>query len=225
MDTKPMDKYKVLAGVILFGSLWGMLECILSEVSPPWFPGAAFLGGFVGLGLMMFTRRIYGAMWMQLGMAIVAGLVRFWSPVIGTCVICSALAIIAEGLIFELIFNRPVFNIHGSGPLDLKKARTLASLGIISGFTIFTVGFIMTQIMTPIVTGGIFSPVNLISNMPTYVGTGFFAAVFGGVAVPVAVLTKRLHLDLERIRVARYYGAAAGISAFCWALAFAFPYA
>ena len=225
MEIKTMDKYRILAGIILFGSLWGMLECIIGEISPSWFPGAAFLGGGIGLSLMMLTRRLYGAMWMQLGMAIVAGAVRFWSPVIGTCVICSALAIMAEGLIFELIFNRSVFNIHGSGPLDLKSPRTLATLGVISGFTIFTVGFMLTQIMTPLLTGGIFTITNFISNLPSYVGTGFFAAVFGGISLPLAVLVKQLHIDIDGVKKAQYYAAAAGISTFCWVLVIAFPYA
>lgn len=225
METRKMDKYRMLAGIILFGSLWGMLECIIGEISPSWFPGAAFLGGGIGLGLMMLTRRLYGAMWMQLGMAIVAGVVRFWSPVIGTCVVCSALAIMAEGLIFELIFNRPTFNIHGTGALNMRNPATLAALGIISGFTIFTVGFMVTQIMTPLLTGGIFTFSNFIGNMPSYVGTGFFAALFGAVSLPLAVLVKQLHIDIETVKNTWYYTAAGGISACCWVLVFAFPYA
>ncbi len=214
-----MDKYRVLAGIILFGSLWGMLECMLGEVSPSWFPMGAFLGGFIGLGLMMLTRRLYGAMWMQLGMAIVAGALRFWAPV-GTCVICSALAIMAEGLIFELVFNRPVFNIHGSGPLDMRSAKTLAMLGIIFGFVIYTVGYMFTQIMTPVLTGGILSWANFLHNMPVMLGAGFFAALFGAVSLPAAVLSMRpFHISVGR-KV--YYRAAAGISAFCWVLVFGF---
>jgi hypothetical protein len=219
MDMRRMNSYRVMAGIILFGSLWGMLECMLGEVSPSWFPGGAFLGGFVGLGLMMLTRRLYNVMWMQLGMAIVAGALRFWAPV-GTCVICSALAIMAEGLLFELVFNRPVFDIHGSGPLDLRSAKTLALLGIIFGFVIYTVGYMFTQIMTPILTGAHFAAANFFNNLPVMVGAGFYAALFGAISVPAAVLSMRpLRLSVKR-KV--YYRAATGISACCWVLVFGF---
>jgi len=219
METKTMDKYRVLAGIMLFGSLWGMLECMLGEISPVGFPMGAFLGGFIGLGLMMLTRRLYNVVWMQLGMAIVAGALRFWAPV-GTCVVCSALAIMAEGFVFELIFNRPVFNVHGPG--HMRRAKTLALLGIISGFVIFTVGYMFTQIMTPVLTGAIFSVDNFGHNLPVMVGSGFFAAVFGGVALPLTVLSMRpLHFAIKK---RRYYAAATGVSTFCWALVFGFFY-
>ena len=188
METKTMDKYRVLAGIVLFGSLWGMLECMMGEFSVGWFPMGALLGGFVGLGLMMYTRRLYNVMWMQLGMAIVAGVLRYWAPV-GTCVICSALAIMAEGFVFELIFNRAVFNIHGTSQLDLKKARTLGLIGIIAGFTIYVTGYMFTQIFTPLLTEGDLVFANFLNNLPVMVGAGFFAAVFGGISTLISILT------------------------------------
>ena len=216
-----MDKYRVLAGIVLFGSLWGMTECLLGEFAPAGFPAGAFLGGFIGLGLMLMTRRMFGFMWMQLGMAIVAGALRFWAPV-GTCVICSALAIMAEGLIFELIFNRPVFDINRSA--NMKNAGTLALLGVIVGFTIYVSGYMFTQIMTPLLTEGLFLPAKFASNLPIMVGSGFFAAVFGGISLPVAVLAKQLQVNVAKVKEEYYYAAAAGISTFCWALVFGFFY-
>jgi hypothetical protein len=216
-----MDKYRVLAGIVLFGSLWGMTECLLGEFAPAGFPAGAFLGAFIGLGLMLMTRRMFGFMWMQLGMAIVASALRFWAPV-GTCVICSALAIMAEGLVFEMIFNRPAFNINRSP--NMKSARTLAVLGVIAGFTIYVVGYMFTQIFTPILTTGTFSISNFVSVLPLIFGTGFFAAVFGGISAPLAVLAKQLYVNVMSIKKEHYYAAAAGISTFCWALVFAFFY-
>ncbi len=216
-----MDKYRVLAGIVLFGSLWGMTECLLGEFAPAGFPAGAFLGGFIGLGLMLLTRRLYNVMWMQLGMAIVAGALRFWAPV-GTCVICSALAIMAEGMVFELIFNRPVFDINRSS--SMRSAKTLAMVGVIAGFTIYVVGYMFTQIFTPILTTGTFSTSNFISVLPIIIGSGFFAAVFGGITTPLAVLAKQLYVNVMSVRKEHYYAAAAGISTFCWALVFAFFY-
>ncbi len=216
-----MNKYRILAGILVFGSVWGMLECILGNVNISWFPMGAFLGGFIGLGLMVFSRRLFGVVWMQLGMAIVAGMLRFWAP-IGTCIICSALAIMAEGLVFELIFNRPVFNITKTGQSELKNWRTLAFLGILSGFVIYVIGYMFTQIMTPIISTGTFFVSDFIKVLPTIYGTGFFAAIFGGIALPLAVLTPQLSIDVNKIKKEHYYAIATGVSAFCWVLVIAF---
>ena len=226
MEKGVSDKYKILAGIIVFGSIWGLLECTLGDVKLTGvlanFPMGALLGGMVGLGLMVLTRRLYNVVWMQLGMALVAGLLRFWAP-IGTCVICSALAIVAEGMIFELIFNRPAFNINKTDG-DMRNIRTLALLGVIAGFTIYTTGYMFTQIFTPVLTEGAFSLSNFSAVLPIIFGKGFFAAVLGGITLPLAVLAKQLYIDVSAIKKEHYYGAVAGISAFCWVFVFAFFY-
>ena len=222
MEKMVTDKWKILAGIIVIGSIWGMLECVLGEVkltgAMEAFPMGALLGGMIGLGLMMWSRKVFNVLWMQLGIAIVAGLLRFWAPV-GTCVICSALAIVAEGMVFELIFNRGMFNINSS-EAHMKNFQTLAFLGIIAGFTIYVTGYMFTQIFTPLLTEGVFIPSNFITNVPLMVGRGFFAAVFGGITVPLVVLAKELYIDVMKVRKEHYYGAVAGISTFCWALVF-----
>ena len=222
MEKTMNNKYKIIAGIIVFGSIWGMLECILGGVQLTGimanFPMGALLGGMIGFGLMAFTRRIYNVIWMQLGMALVAGLLRFWAPV-GTFVICSALAIVAEGLIFELIFNRPVFDINKSDG-NMRNVQTLAFVGVIAGFTIYTTGYMFTQIFTPILAEGVFSMSNFVAALPLIFGKGFFAAVLGGITLPLAVLAKQLYLDVSAIKKEHYYGAAAGITTLCWALVF-----
>jgi len=221
------DKMKILVGIILFGSVWGMLECILGSVRftgiMAEFPMGALLGGLFGLGIMAFTRRLYGFLGMQLGIAIVAGLLRFWAPV-GSCVICSALAIMAEGFIFELIFNRPVFDIARTGSAGLRNFRSLAMLGVIAGFVIYVTGYMFTQIFTPLITTGIFNMSNFTAVLPLIIGRGFFAAVFGGIALPVAVLAPYININLETINVKRYYTGSLAVSALCWVLVLAYFY-
>jgi hypothetical protein len=216
---KKFNKWQILAGIIVFGSVWGLLECILGGVkftgAMADFPMSALLGGFFGLGIMAFTRRIYGVLWMQLGIAIIAGLMRFWAP-IGSCALCSALAIMAEGLVFELIFNRPIFNFTKAGTM-LNNFRTLASLGVVSGFVIYVVGYMFTQIFTPIVASPhIFTPANFAAVLPLIFGSGFFAAVFGGIALPVAVLTKQLHFRINEISIKHYYAISATVTLLAW---------
>ncbi len=220
-----MNKYRILAAIIVFGSVWGLLECVLGgirfEGALANFPIGALLGGMVGLGLMAFSRRMFNVFWMQLGMALIAGLLRFWAP-IGTCVICSALAIVAEGVVFELIFNRPTFDISIRGQSQLLNVKTLALLGVIAGFTIYVVGYMFTQIMTPVLTTGSFNLSNFGAVLPLIFGRGFFAAVFGGITLPLAVLVKQLHIDVSKVKREHYYAAVSGVTAFCWVFVIAF---
>ena len=221
-----MNKYQILAGIILFGSVWGLMECTLGGVKLGGalanFPMGALLGGLIGLGLMAYTRRTYNVLGMQIGMALVAGLLRYWAPV-GTCVICSALAIAAEGLVFELIFNRPVFSLTRRDS-PIMSTKTLALVGVIAGFTIYVTGYMFTQVFTPLLTTGAFNFSNFGAVMPLIIGRGFFAAILGGVALPVAVTAKQLHLNIADLKKEHYYGIASGVSIFCWLAMFAIFY-
>jgi hypothetical protein len=226
---KDTEGYRKVAGILLFGSIWGMLECVLGSLEMPEglgaFPMGAVLGGLFGLGIMSYTRRIYGVMWMQLGMGVVAGFLRFWAP-IGTCVVCSALAIVAESLVFELIFNWPMLSIRsfateGAGGQARSALATLVPLGLIAGYVIYVTGYAFTQIFTPIVTGSGFVISDFASVLPLILGRGFFAALCGAVALPAAVLVRQLDIDVAKVAVAKYYGGAAAGSAVCWAVVFA----
>ena len=217
------DRLKILAGIVLFGSIWGMAECILGSMELPgalsYFPMGAFLGGLVGLGLMAYSRRLYGIHWMQLSMAVMAGLLRFWGPMGTGCVICSGLAIMCEGLVFEIIFNRPSLDFVKR--LEIKNLKMLAFLGIVSGYIIYVTGYIFTQIATPIATTGTFHPGDLLANLPLIFGRGFFAAIFGAIALPAALLVESLDVNVATASKKLYYGTAVGMSAFCWVLVIA----
>jgi hypothetical protein len=158
-------------------------------------------------------------------MGLVAGFLRFWAP-IGTCVVCSALAIVAESLVFELIFNMRVLSIRsfaadGASGAWRSTLATLVPLGIIAGYLIYVTGYVFTQIFTPIVTGSGFVMADFASVLPLILGRGFFAALCGAVALPVAVLVRQLDLDVAKVAVSKYYGGAAAVSAACWAVVFA----
>ncbi|MFH0815593.1 MAG: hypothetical protein V1934_02080 [Methanobacteriota archaeon] len=226
---KQMDKYRMIAGALLFGSIWGMLECVLGSMKMPSgfesFPLGAVLGGLFGFGIMAYTRRIYGVMWMQLGMGVVAGFLRFWAP-IGTCVVCSALAIVAESLVFELIFNRPALSIRGfaaEGAEGKSRAAaiTLVPLGFIAAYAIYVTGYVFTQVMTPVITGSGFVMSDFASVLPLIIGRGLFAALCGAVALPFAVLVRQLDIEVTKVAVAKYYAGALVGSVMCWGIVLA----
>ena len=210
---------RLLLGMLAFGSIWGLLECVLGSVrfggTFAFLPMGAILGGFVGLGLMAYTRKMFNVMGMQLGMGIIAGLLRFWSP-IGTCVICSALAIVFEAVIFELIFNWKALSIVKTTVKSQVSIPMLIPLGIISGYTIYVSGYMFTQIFTPIISAGSFVLSDFLNVLPLIFGKGFFAAIFGGLALPLAVSVNVPTTNVFEITKKPYYITMTFISVICW---------
>lgn len=213
-----IDRMMMFFGMIMLGSIWGLLECTVGsfklEVLGLSIPSGAVMAGLFGIGFMVLARKMFNIMGISLGVAIFAGIMRIFAPV-GSCQLCAAFAIMAEGLIFEFFINRKVIleNLNGKG----KDYRTLVYSGIIAGFTIYSSGYIITQFLTPLVVEGhilAFSEVWRI--LPLIFGRAFFATVLGGISMPAIA-----SLDLERLKVtdikkAPFYAVTAIVSAACW---------
>lgn len=203
-----MDKKKMFIGILLFGSLWGFIEVILgSAVSEAGFPSGGLMTGFFAIPLLMLSRLIFRQRGMQLGMGLVAGGLRLFNPFMG-CHVCSAIAIMAEGAIFELIFYGISTDFR-----ELKNLTMQSSIGILSAYTLFVSGYIITQILTPIVAGSGFYFENLIVFMPRILAAGILPALIAAFMVPAIYSTK--HLDIT-IKDKFYYPVGIGISIFCW---------
>lgn len=204
-----MDKLRLFAGIILFGSIWGFAECIIGQgFDNLGIHSGTIMTGFFAVGLMMMSRVFYKQRGMQLGMGLVAGTLRFFNP-FGGCVICSAIAIAAEGAIFELIWYKL--------SLDLKELKTnpmKLSMGVISAYCCFVGGYIVTQILTPLTSAAGFYFQNLVVFMPQILSRGLLAALIGGVTVP-AVLVLR-NIDITSIKDKIYYPVTAVVTLLCW---------
>ena len=89
-----MNKMKLFAGIIVFGSLWGFSECIIgSALHDAGLPAGAIMTGFFAVGLIVISRILYKQRGMQFGMAIIAGVLRFFSPFgsnLGFFIFCPA---------------------------------------------------------------------------------------------------------------------------------------
>ena len=203
-----MEKMKLFAGILVFGSLWGFSECIIgSALHDSGLPAGVLMTGIFAIGFMTMSRLIYRQRGMQLGMGLVAGGLRLANP-FGGCFICSAVAIMAEGMIFELIWYKL--------SLDLKELNTRimqGSMGIVSSYCVYVGGYVVTQILTPIVSSAGFYLENLIVFIPQILASGLLAAIIGGVVVPVTLSLGKLDLT---IKDHLYYPATVGISAMCW---------
>lgn len=201
-----MDKMRLLAGILLFGSLWGFSECTIgSMLNEAGLPAGAIMTGIFAVTLLVMSRLLYRKPGMQLGMGLVAGTLRIFNPFVG-CHLCSALAIMAEGAIFELIWYK----------IDLDELKTLtmqSSMGILTAYLVYTGGYILTQILTPIISGPGFYIENLIVLMPNILADGLLPALIGGAVLPATLLVKKIDISIKD-RV--YYPTAIGLSAFCW---------
>ena len=203
-----MNNLKLLAGILVFGSLWGFSECIIgSSLNEAGLPTGAIMSGFFAITFLVVSRMTYHTPGMQLGMGIVAGSLRLFNPFVG-CHLCSALAIMAEGAIFEALWYRISFDLK-----ELKPISMQISMGILSAYFVYVGGYIITQIFTPIVSGTGFFIENLISFMPNILSSGLLTAVIGAVVLPAVLLTRKIDL---RLKDRLYYPTTIGISAFCW---------
>jgi hypothetical protein len=203
-----MKKIKLLAGILVFGSLWGFSEIIIgSSIKDMGSPTGAIMTGIFAIFFLVFSRMIYRQPGMQFGIGLVAGGLRLFNPFIG-CHLCSAIAIMAEGAIFELIWYKLS---HDSS--ELKKINMQVSMGIISAYFIYIGGYIVTQIVTPIASGANFYIENLIVFLPNIFASGLIAAVIGGVVLPITLLAKKIDIIVkDRL----YYPTTIGLSILCW---------
>jgi hypothetical protein len=203
-----MNNLKLIAGILVFGSLWGFSECIIgSSLSETGLPTGAIMTGFFAITFLVISRMNYKKPGMQLGMGIVAGSLRLFNPFVG-CHLCSALAIMAEGAIFEIIWYNISFDFR-----ELKPITMQVSMGIISAYFVYIGGYIVTQILTPIISGSGFFVGNLITFMPNILASGLITALIGGFSLPAVLLTKKVDLTLkDRL----YYPTTLGVTAFCW---------
>jgi hypothetical protein len=201
-----MDKMRLFAGILVFGSLWGFSECILgSTLNEAGLPAGAIMTGLFAVMLLVTSRLFYRKPGMQLGMGLVAGTLRIFNPFVG-CHLCSALAIMAEGAIFELIWYK----------IDLDELKTLtvqSSMGILTAYLVYTGGYILTQILTPVISGPGFYLENLIVLMPNILADGILPALIGGAVLPATLLVKKIDIS---IKDRFYYPTTIGLSMFCW---------
>ncbi|MEE9441021.1 MAG: hypothetical protein V3V27_03715 [Candidatus Thermoplasmatota archaeon] len=203
-----MEKMKLFAGIIVFGSLWGFSECIIgSSLRDANLPAGAIMSGVFAIVFMTMSRMLFRQRGMQLGMGLVAGALRLLNP-FGGCFICSAIAIMAEGLIFEILWYKISLDLN-----ELRLPKLSVSMGITSAYLIYVGGYIVTQILTPVFSSAGFYLENLLVFIPQILASGLLAAIIGGITVPAVLATKKLDIA---IRDRLYYPATIGISLVCW---------
>lgn len=200
---------KLFAGIIVFGSLWGFSESIIGPIlADAGLPDGMIMAGFFAMMFLVLSRMFYQQRGMQIGMGLVAGSLRMINP-FGGCHLCSAIAIMAEGLLFEIIWTYgTTINLD-----NIQKLQSKVSLGIFTTYIVFSGGYIVTQVMTPLVSIGSVQIGNLLMFLPQILARALPVALLGGITVPLALESKRLHLELKDNL---YYPTTLGVSMLCW---------
>lgn len=202
------SKKKLIAGIIIFGSLWGFSEVLLgSTLENAGISSGGIMTGFFAITFLVVSKIFYRQPGIQLGMGLIAGGLRIFNPFVGYQ-ICSAIAIMTEGAVFELIWYKFSF--------DIEKYKTYTiqmSMGILTAFLLYVSGYTITQILTPILAGSGFYFENLVIFMPRILASGLLPALIGAFMVPVIMQIKKLDLT---VKDKLYYPVTISISIFCW---------
>ena len=202
-----------LAGILLFGSLWGMLECILGDfLRDQNLPAGAIMTGLVAVAMMSYTRIVFRKRGMQLGMAMVAGLLRLTNPFTG-CLICSAISIVSEGIIFEAIWYK-LFDLR-----EFRRPTTIASMGMITSYLCYIGGFLVTQVLTPIVSSVAFNPNDLVAFLPQILAKGLPAGILG--IFSILAIDRVRSYDISKLKSRFYYPVTISLAVVCWILTIA----
>lgn len=203
------NRMKLVAGMILFGSLWGFSEVIIgSTLGDMGLPSGVLMTAFFAMTFMVISRMIYRQPGMQMGMGLIAGSLRMFNPFMG-CHLCSALAIMAEGVLFELLWY-----MFSKDFDELKNTLYQGSMGIITAYILYTGGSIITQILTPFASSQTFFVEDLIGFIPNILARGLLAGLAGVVVIPVLFTAKKF--TNIKIRDPFYYPTTLGVSLICW---------
>lgn len=189
---------KMLAGMFVFGSIWGLLECSLGDWLQDY--NLTSLMVVVAVFLMAFTRRIFAQPGMQAGMAFIAATLRYLNPIGGACLLCASIAILVQGFVFEAIWKIPW--------LKYQSTIMKASMGVISFFSIASISYLATQILTPVLTATFYLS-DLSGVLPKIFAHALIAGLAGSIVLPSTYLHIRLHL-----KDALYYPVAIAIVTF-----------
>ncbi len=193
------QKFRILTAILLFGSIWGFFECSLGDWLHSY--NLSVLMACIAVFIMAFTRKIFNVAGMQAGMALIAAVLRHFNP-IGTCLICSSIAIFMEGIAFEIIWLIPW--------QKYKSNVMKVSMGIISFYSIYAIGYISTQILTPLFTAKFYLR-DLLAILPKIFAHSTIAGIIGGFSLPLTYIPLKIKIKDEI-----YYPVSLAICIFCW---------
>lgn len=205
-----MKNMRTITGIIALGSLWGFSECIIGTwLRSAGLPAGILLTSIVAIGLLTLSKTIFPQRGAMISMGLIAGTLRLVYP-FGGCYICSAIAIMAEGALFELLWTWI--------DTDLTQIKTLnlqVCLAIITGYVVYVGGYTITQILTPLLSTAGLDPDNLLAMTPQYLASGLLPAIIAAITIPTIIAIKKHTLTMKD---SLYYPLTTATAAASWIL-------
>jgi len=215
--TERYSNQDIVIGILVFGSIWGLLEATLGGfLNMIIFPNKGAIMAGIGVAIMGASLAIYRKPAMAFAIGIVAAsfkLLNVWIfvPISYANIVNPAMAIVLESMTFTLV----------AIPLKDRMSRnSLAGIGAgaLAGIITATAFFYFALYVTR-------SPILErmgVSGVGQYLaGNGVVQAVFYGIFLPIGYqLGNRLtRISLTSLSRPFYYGASAAIICLCWGIA------
>ena len=212
---RQQDLVHLIIGILVFGSIWGLLEATLGGfLHLIIFPNKGAIMSGIGVAIMASALAVYRKPVMLLGIGIVAAsfkLLNVWLlfvPIGAIHIINPAMAIIFESLTFSIV---AVFLMDRISRNALVGVGAGVLVGLISA-TVW-VYFAIYVMNAPLYARVVFTAGEFIANQ------GVVQAAFWGMLLPLGYLTGTklgLLTSPALTRRALYYGTAAATICVCW---------
>jgi hypothetical protein len=210
------EPVRILIGILVFGSIWGLLEATLGGVMHLInFPNTGAIMGGVGMIIMATALAYYRKPAMLTGIGVVAAsfkLLNVWLlliPVNVPHIINPIAAIILEAMAFSLV---AIFLVKGMEKSNYTSVWAAVLAGILSASAFALVAVYITHI-----------PVNTRSGLDSVrefvTVNGLVQAVFAGVLAPAGYIFGRKLAAITPLVLKRrsiYFTASASTVLLCW---------
>lgn len=210
-----------LIGIVVFGSVWGLIEATLGGFLhlihfTPVFRGAIMAG--IGMSIMATFVASYRRPEMVFGLGIIAALFKplsaliYFKPVFAPFVVNPASAILLEALAFSLVASLLYKGFESS-------FRTRIAVGVSAGY----LGIILYAVLASALGLGNWPAMALTEKITTTLTNGTGLAIIGTGLLLLGYLAgtqlrPRL-LQLRTMKPGLFYVGAAASTIFCWAVA------
>jgi len=206
---------RVIIGILVFGSIWGLLEATLGGfLNMIIFPNKGAIMGGIGMAIMCAALAIYRKPAMLLGIGIVAASFKWLNawllfvPVSAIHIVNPAMAIFMESLAFSLVVTFLMYRIDKNVYVG-AWAAFLAGLISVTAYGYFSV-YIMHA--------PLFARMG-VSSVPEFIaGHGVIQAVFFGMLAPLGYLLGKKLTATSPVFLRRplyYYATSAAIVCVC----------
>ncbi|MFC1872732.1 hypothetical protein ACFLYV_03340 [Chloroflexota bacterium] len=217
IKTRNFNQWDILIGVLVFGSVWGLLEATLGGfLNMILFPNKGAIMAGIGGAIIGIAMVIYRKPLMGVGIGVVAAcfkVLNVWIfvPVSYIHIVNPAMAIIGESVIFSLI---AVFFLEKMLKSSLAVSMAGLSTGLLSSVAFVYFALYVTQ--SPLLQRlGISGPAEYIAS------TGLVHGAFMGILLALGfVAGKRLAHAVDTLTFRRpvYIAASVATVVVCWAV-------